>query len=165
MNELGHGLAFASKALPHIQEIQYGHIARIKPVLAKDILVFDWWIQNQDRTLSHQGGNPNLLWDQANAKLVVIDHNLAFDKSFDRQAFSESHIFARHLPDIRYDWVESSGYQTRLQDAFTEFDLACNDIPHEWWWVDDGVPALFDKEEARQMLSRFNQPDFWRIAP
>ncbi len=165
INELGDGLAFGSKAFPHVQEIQYIHVAKIKPALAKDVLVFDWWIQNQDRTLSSKGGNPNLLWDQTDAKLVVIDHNLAFDKSFDKRAFSENHIFASHLQAILYDWVDSTAYQTRLQDAFTEFDLACNDIPHEWWWVDDGVPALFDKEEARQVLSRFHQPDFWRIAP
>ncbi|MFZ6875942.1 HipA family kinase [Undibacterium sp. Di27W] len=165
INELGSGLAFGSRALPHIQEIHFTHLTKIKPALAKDVLVFDWWIHNQDRTLSSKGGNPNLLWDQRNAKLVVIDHNVAFDKNFDRQAFSENHIFAQYFPAIQYDWVDCTEYQTRLQDAYAEFDRACSDIPHEWWWVDDGVPALFDREETRQVLSRFNQQDFWRIAP
>lgn len=125
--------------------------------------MFDWWVHNSDRTLNERGGNPNLLWDQATENLVVIDHNTAFESIFDRVSFFQSHIFASVLPSIFGDLVEREAYIQRFSQAFDAFDRACDNVPPEWWWVDDGVPADFDRVAVRDALISFDQDFFWSM--
>lgn len=164
LHDLGAGLAFGSKALPHVQEFSVSHLQSAPLQLRKDVAMFDWWVRNADRTLSERGGNPNLLWDQDANKLVVIDHNQAFDELFDPQNFAALHVFHEDMPSIFDDLVERVTYRDRLAAAFAGFDLACDNVPPEWWWVDDGVPASFNREIVREILGRFDSDDFWRIA-
>lgn len=161
---LGSGLAFGSCAVPHVQELNYAQLAKVDISLSRNVLMFDWWVRNADRTLTAHGGNPNLLWDQQHSKLVVIDHNQAFDEDFDPLAFAESHVFNAHLPAIFEDMLERDAYTNRLSAAFEVFEQACDNLPEEWFWADDGVPAQFNIDAARELLSRFNKDDFWRIA-
>lgn len=60
---LGTGLAFGSQAQPHVLEITWPQVAKVPLQVRRDILVFDWWIRNDDRNFTELGGNPNLLWD------------------------------------------------------------------------------------------------------
>ena len=162
--ELGAGLAFGSRALPHAQEFSISHIPHVDVQTRKDVALFDWWVHNADRTLSEKGGNPNLLWDQQHSRLVVIDHNQAFDTDFDRQLFAQSHVFHSNLMDAFDDLVDRQIYLDRLATAFAEFDRACDNVPIEWWSVDNGVPTSFNRDAARAILCRFMTNDFWRIA-
>jgi hypothetical protein len=164
LHDLGGGLAFGSKALLHVQEFSISHLQSVSLQLRKDVVMFDWWVHNADRTLSERGGNPNLLWDQEASKLAVIDHNQAFDESFSPQSFAELHVFHKDLPSIFDDLVERVTYRDRLAAAFAEFDLACDNVPTEWWWVDEGVPASFNRETVREILGRFDSDNFWRVA-
>lgn len=66
--------------------------------------------------------------------------------------------------DLHDDWVERQAYADRLAATIAEFDLACDNVPPEWWWVDNGVPASFDRKSAREILRRFNDDNFWRVA-
>ena len=132
-HELGEGLAFASKELPHVQEFSFSLIPKVPEQLRKDVAVFDWWIHNADRKLTEKGGNPNLLWNLVDSRLAVIDHNQAFDMGFDTQSFAELHVFHQDFLPIADDWVERQAYADRLSAAFAEFDLACDNVPPEWW--------------------------------
>jgi len=161
--ELGSGLAFGSRSLAHVQEIQFHQLKLVDIQICKDVLMFDWWVRNSDRTLSEKGGNPNLLWDQTDRQLVVIDHNTAFEEKFDRKRFASNHIFADLLPQIFGDLVERELYTQRFQKSFAEFERACGTVPEEWWWVDDGVPAQFDKDAIKSSLTDFNKDFFWSI--
>lgn len=163
-NELGAGLAFGSRALPHVQEFTMAHLPQVDVQTRKDVVLFDWWVRNADRTLTAKGGNPNLLWDQAHSKLAVIDHNQAFDADFDASHFLELHVFHESLLAVFDDFVEREIYRDRLAAAFVEFDLACDNVPHEWWSVDNGVPTQFNRDTVRAFLRRFMNNDFWRIA-
>jgi len=49
-----------------------------------------------------------------------------------------------------------------MERALTVFDIACGEVPAEWWWVDDGVPADFDRLRVRTLLERFGTDGFWR---
>jgi hypothetical protein len=163
-NDLGGGLAFGSRALPHVQEFTVALLPDVDTQLRKDILVFDWWIRNADRNLTEKGGNPNLLWNQEACKLAVIDHNQAFDPGFSAHGFSQTHVFHKDIPAVFDDLVERVSYQDRLAQAFAELEHACDNVPPEWWWVDDGVPADFDRVAARVTLERYLSNDFWKIA-
>lgn len=161
--DLGAGLAFASRVLPHTQEFNMSLQAQVDTRLRRDILVFDWWVHNADRTLTELGGNPNLLWDQVDKKLVVIDHNQAFDREFNPHNFSHTHVFKSEIEHTFNDMVERLAYTDRLSLAFADFDSTCDNVPLEWWQVDEGVPADFSIEATRLQLGRFLDNQFWRI--
>lgn len=167
IKDLGSGLAFGSRALPHVQELNVAQLQssmqadEISERTARDIFMFDWWIQNGDRTLTSLGGNPNLLWDCEARQLAVIDHNCAFDTEFSGKSVFELHVFADAGRAVFSDLAERALYLERFARALTVFDDACDKVPAEWWWVDDGVPANFDRTEVKAMLSRFNIDTFW----
>ena len=163
-HELGAGLAFGSRELPHVQEFSFSHISHVPEQTRKDVALFDWWVHNADRTLTAKGGNPNLLWDQEHARLAVIDHNQAFDADFDPQRFAELHVFHESFLAVLDDLVGREACRDRLAAAFAEFDLACNNVPPEWWEVDNGVPTSFNRDATKRFLGRFMDNDFWRIA-
>lgn len=163
LTQLGAGPAFGSKALPHVQELTYAQLIQVPDRLAKDIFMFDLWINNADRHLTARGGNPNLLWDHEREQVVVIDHNQAFEPGFDAAAFFESHIFAAQGGQIFADMVERADYRQRFETALAGFDQACDNVPRAWWFHDHGVPADFDLNEARITLARFRQDNFWRM--
>lgn len=161
--ELGSGSAFGSRRHDFAQELTVSHLDLIDHAVQQDILVFDWWVHNQDRTLTEKGGNPNLLWDQGGGHVVVIDHNQAFDPDFDPVQFFELHVFAAQAPKVFEDLANRARYATRIEAALKVFDAACDEVPDAWWWKDDGVPADFDRKAARGLLERFDNDDFWRV--
>lgn len=163
-NELGAGLAFGSKALPYVQEFSMAHLPHVAAPTRKDVALFDWWVHNADRTLTAKGGNPNLLWDTQHSRLAVIDHNQAFDTDFDPRRFVELHVFHESLLAIFDDMIDRQAYHNRLAAAFAEFDPACDNVPPEWWAVDNGVPTAFNRDAVKESLRRFMNNDFWRVA-
>ena len=60
------------------------------------ILMFDRMIRNCDRT----DGNSNLLMTSSRSPMIyIIDHNSAFDKSYDRDEFMRNHILRDFYSD------------------------------------------------------------------
>lgn len=163
-SSLGSGAAFGSQVLTFTQELQWSQLHLIPKDLQQDILVFDWWLHNGDRSLTDKGGNPNLLWETQQKRLAVIDHNNAFDRKFSNKDFLESHVFRAQIPAVFEDLVAQSMYVERMETAFAAFEIACHNSPPEWWWIDHGVPCSFNKEVARQLLARFEKHSFWEIA-
>jgi hypothetical protein len=155
------GLAFGSREVIHAQELSYTQRSKIAHKLRRDVLMFDWWIRNGDRTLTEVGGNPNLLWDQRFKKLAVIDHNSAFDRTFNIEDFKHRHVFGEEFPVVFGDMLERNDYRDRLATILPEFDEACSAVPAEWWHVDHGVPTDFDRSSARAILSRILDDNFW----
>ena len=45
LHDLGGGLAFGTKALPHVQEFFMSHLQSVPLQLRKDVVLFDWWVQ------------------------------------------------------------------------------------------------------------------------
>ena len=123
-NGLGAGPAFASQHVDS-DDIAFSDLPRIPASLQRDVLVFDAWVRNMDRSLSEHGGNPNLRWckqahDFAPAQLLVIDHNLAFDAEFTADSFAACHAFAGQIPALKQDFALQLHYRDRMAAA-----LAC----------------------------------------
>ncbi|ABK43587.1 hypothetical protein Mmc1_1069 [Magnetococcus marinus MC-1] len=57
--DLGTGPAFGS-IHQQAMELTAQSMTEVPDHVQQDIFVFDWWIRNEDRTLSQYGGNPNL---------------------------------------------------------------------------------------------------------
>ena len=165
--ELGAGPAFGSRFVAHTQELSVSHLYDVPALLQRDVLVFDWWVRNSDRTLTSLNGNPNLLWDADAKQLVVIDHNVAFDREFDGHSFSAMHVFSQQIPTVFQDLVERVSYAERLRSALAAWAAACQNVPDEWWFADEErtVPADFDPDAVLALLGRCSHEDFWRLAP
>lgn len=159
--DLGGGIVFASRELPHPQELTATTRDLVPPELATDVLVFDWWLRNEDRHLTERGGNPNLLWDMQANELVVIDHNQAFDRDFSAERFLDSHVFADHWNRVFADHVERERYRAKLDAALAKLpDIRVN-IPDSWWFFAEGVPAAVTWDEIQACLHRCHRKEFW----
>lgn len=161
IGELGVGVVFASRELPHVQELTVTTRAKVAPELAKDVLVFDWWLRNEDRHLTEFGGNPNLLWDLQSDGLAVIDHNQAFDPDFNPTQFLETHVFAAYWNQVYGDHVERSAYVKRMEVVLVSLGAIRASIPDPWWFMDEGVPADVTWDEIACCLERCRHADFW----
>lgn len=164
-SELGHGIAFGSKelapakrlAMPFIPSDPNGQLSRI--------LLFDRWIHNSDRALTETGGNPNLLWDISRARVVLIDHDNAFDESFVLKEFWENHALRR----FRSAWsAENRPEMTAwLMAGAAHLDRLWDELPEEWLEDSFGDPrSRLDKTALKTVLScPQTQPDFWNLPP
>lgn len=92
---------------------------------------------------------------------MVIDHNNAFDPDFNAGKFFESHVFRGQFASVFEDCIERLTYIDRMKAAISAFDIACNNSPQEWWWIDHEVPCGFNKDAARRLLERFVDQSFW----
>lgn len=165
--DLGSLPLFASRKVEHVQEFSISHLDDVDAGLQRDVLAFDWWIHNGDRTLTTHSGNPNLLWDIDAHKLVVIDHNLAFEVGFDARSFGETHVFSGQIPFLDQDLIEPQRLREKCAWALEVWGDACKNLPSEWWFVDEEqtVPTNFDAAAALALLNRYEHEDFWGLTP
>lgn len=161
--ELGHGLAFGSLAIRSTMEVNVANIERVPIQTRQDLLVFDWWIRNEDRTLTEHGGNPNLLWNTEHEKIVVIDHNLAFDAHFNARDFLACHIFREEWNSVTQDWIMRADYADRMKRCLVELETIWDRMPDEWSWLGEGVPLAFDLNAAAQILNMCNTKELWEL--
>ena len=164
-NDLGSAPVFASRMVEKAQEFSLAHRNKVPASLRRDVLMFDGWIHNADRTLTTHGGNPNLLWRIAPSGLAVIDHNLAFDEGFDEELFCQTHVFAAEIPALDQDLFEAQRFHRKFASALEVWDQACETVPPEWWFADEAqiVPSAFDPSAALALLSRYADADFRRL--
>ena len=162
--EGGEGYVFGSEEITSCTEIKYDEIGKISPERQKDILLFDLWVYNEDRTLSELGGNPNLLLQSEQLKLYVIDHNLIFDNDFDHKSFWKTHIFRKIIKDHPFDMIDQLNYKNRMQETLTCWQLAWEAIPEDWKTLNEEV-GLFNPDETLQRLIADAKGNIWRKLP
>ncbi|NYH18930.1 hypothetical protein GGD41_006158 [Paraburkholderia bryophila] len=159
--DLGSGYVFASQVVDNVLELAWSHVGAVGVTTRRDLVVFDYWVHNQDRTLTELGGNPNLLWEPTGKDLIVIDHNQAFDDTFDNTTFFQTHVFAQSWNDVYQDFFDRPRYEHRMRVALERFEDVCDRMPESWLIVDDGVPGGLQPDHARAMLMEFSQDNFW----
>lgn len=163
--DLGAGPAFASRLIPNLNEIVFASVNSVPRDVRRDVLVFDWWVQNADRSLTDRGGNPNLFWEAATNDLVTLDHNQAFDPEFKAERFRDTHAFRSDMPDVFNDLAEMASYSSRLTACLEEWESAWSAMPEAWKHHDDEltIPTDFDAAACRQLLHRCSDANFWRL--
>ena len=94
------------------------------------------WPQLPDRVFIEGAGNPNLLWAEDQQRLVVIDHNLAFDPSL-MADFWTQHAFR----DARQVWSAAfcDGIGAEFRAALGQLQTIWNEMPEEWTEVECGL--------------------------
>ena len=154
------GLAFGSRVAPHTREFEPALLSTCSPDFRRDLVAFDWWVHNADRTLGDYSGNPNLLWDTERALPVVIDHNMAFDRDFEADKFLETHIFQADLAVLKADLVMRAEYEQRFAGLVPLLKDIWAELPQNWLITEYG-DVRFLQSEFFSVLNRVNQPHFW----
>lgn len=183
IRDLGAGRVFASMRIEDGQELTWSAAQGWPEKTMAVLLLLDLWIQNEDRSLSALGGNPNLLvtqipplpdddpegalWvDQPGREMLwAYDFNLAFDDDFNRERFFGAHVFGGLLKK----WPE--GFRERmepyLKHALSEVRTIFAELPPEWLYLDgdDSLPVQLDVERVISVLELpFTDPDlFWKL--
>lgn len=146
---------FASKSVALCETVTLEDARKVKHELQRDILVFDYWIQNSDRNLGPMGGNVNLLVGSNNRNLHVIDFNLAFEKGVDLEQMN-CHVFIKCLDYLPVDLIAQAEYGTRFDRAIAELPRILDKIPDGWV---DASPS--SKAIIETILERHKENDFW----
>lgn len=161
--DLGAGPAFGSCGR-RLVELNSSQKESVSDELQDDVLAFDWWVHNGDRTLTELGGNPNLFWDVESQSLLVLDHNQAFDPTFTASEFFSSHAFHGRARRLFSNWLARSELESRFDLVLADWGQIIASVPSEWLFVDDEqtVPTNFDSTQTYNLLTRFRtDPEFW----
>lgn len=161
VDDLRGGLAFASRAVENASDFSISNINSTPVTLRRKILLFDWWLRNEDRCLGDHGGNVNLILD-ANGDLNVIDHNLAFDRTFDSDAFMNGHVF-RECRSFFRDLVVRQEHMQMLGELVDSWGTITGLLPDDWLYrdndlIDQTEPTVAERLE---MLELFREERFW----
>jgi hypothetical protein len=159
--DLGTGPVFASTLVEDAQEITFADVAGIDAEMKQKVLLFDWWVRNEDRTLTEFGGNPNLLRTAGTGQLRVFDLNLAFDDTFDEIRFWQSHVFTGAVILWTDGFkLEMTGQMKRVLAHLPEI---WNEMPDDWRHQ-HGAEGL-NLVVVEQWLKRFETSpvEFWAI--
>ena len=158
--DLGQGYAVGSRQVQAVSELRHDEIPLIPTTLQQAILLFDYWVQNEDRTLSALGGNPNLLLNKTTSALFAIDYNLILPDTFDAALFWQTHVFrhARHHP---IGQTQQQQLEHKRQQALSQWETAWQQLPEEW--LDDNLSTgIFDEITIKQRLQHDPQGAIWR---
>jgi hypothetical protein len=163
-NSLGHGYVFGSEEITSTRELKYEQIAEIKEELKKDILLFDLWMRNEDRTLTASGGNPNLRWNVAESSLTMIDHNLILDPDFNKSEFWQTHAFKQTVIEHGVDQGERRHYEAKMQETLKRWSTVWKTMPDEW--IDENnASKTIDETFIFQQLEDDAQGNIWTRLP
>ncbi len=136
IGHLGRGILFGSRRELNLVELRHADLPRIDLNLKARVLAFDWWVANSDRVFIEGAGNPNLLWAEEAQRLVVIDHNLAFDPSL-MAGFWTDHAFREARQVWSTAFCEGLGKEFKL--ALAHLSAIWNEMPEEWTEVESGL--------------------------
>ncbi|MDF7798257.1 hypothetical protein P4C99_02200 [Pontiellaceae bacterium B1224] len=154
IRDLSEGAAFGSLHVDGAASLPPVEVSCVPEDLRRKILLFDWWVQNEDRTLGERGGNVNLLWSPAEQELTVIDHNNAFDREFDETAFFQNHAFRDERGKIPASFLLEQ--RAAFENMAGRFESLIRDFP-ESWTDRDGFPGDFVPETVCEILGRYDK--------
>lgn len=156
--EWGEGPVFASRVIPHAVEIRFTDLGKVPLRQQAEILLFDAWIGNEDRTLTREYGNPNMMWSDRDEQVSIIDHNLAFEST--PAQVRAVHAFA--AASAEWDVVFAAEWPQRLV-------AAANTLPHIWGqlpdiWIEDccGLLTLEQVRDRLQLFTDLRNPE-WNV--
>jgi hypothetical protein len=183
IRDLGAGTVFASRHIEGGRELDWNSAQKWPVETQAEVLLLDLWLQNEDRSLSALGGNPNLLvtdlpvpeadcegaqWPNQTRRemLWAYDFNLAFDEAFDRSRFFDTHVFGglvRRWPEGFRERMEP-----RLKVALSQARGILAELPLEWLHLDgdESLPVQLDLDRVIYELNLpFAEPDtFWKLS-
>ncbi len=152
--EWGEEPLFASRVVPNAVEIRFTDLAQVPRHQQAEILLFDTWIGNSDRTLGPLGGNPNLLWCDHGRSLHMIDHNLAFESA--PSEVRADHVFAE--ANREWDVIFFSGWAQRMAGTLDHLGSLWDELPEQWIEECAGRISLEQVRNRLQLITDLRNP-------
>ena len=140
------GIAFGSIELAQPDDLTFSQAESLPRELRAEVLAFDYWLRNSDRTLGPAGGNPNMLSSRGHP-LTLIDHGNAFDPEFEVRSFLANHAFT----PCRALWLEAARRRAWKKRA----KAALKRLPAMW----EAMPACWHENDGDEMLHDFRLED------
>ncbi len=157
---IGSGIAFASTKQDGIQWFELGFVDSVEQKLRRDLVMFDWWVRNQDR----EDNNTNLLWSSVSKSLYVIDFDASFEPSFFPTFFKNYHVFAKDWAEVSDDCLLRVDYENRFTEALAVLTEACDNLPSGWMNGDVSSDGQLNLDTVRTLLRRCETKDqIWRV--
>ncbi|MCQ9087400.1 HipA family kinase [Vibrio alginolyticus] len=150
-------ICFASEYISGAKEIQYSMLGNYDPEALRELYFFDYWIRNDDRCLSANGGNANLFVHPSHQRPFVLDHNLSLEANFDITKHKSNHL-AASIWDEKPDLVCFDDYKHRIEISLKDIDSVINSLPEEWL---ERYPRERIEEEIVTPLLRYKTDEFW----
>jgi hypothetical protein len=156
LHDLAEAPGFGSRWIDGLPTLNPADVSAVDDRLRREVLLFDRWLCNDDRT----DYNPNLLWNPLTRTLTVIDHNLTFSpdlidgRSVD--AFWSDHIFRGSRPGML-----TPAFRAAMAPAM---DRAMSALP-DWWaalpdeWTADVTGVTLDL--ITSTLDHYRADEFW----
>ncbi|QUM82025.1 hypothetical protein HWV01_17930 [Moritella sp. 5] len=130
---------FASQEVKSLTELKVIDLESMNPQVAKLLFFFDYLIQNEDRMLTENGGNPNLFINPINSDMTVFDHNLAFDVNYDFENNKNFHACREFWYEAQLELNFKHEMLEQLPIAIAELAEYAKGIPQEWLDSCDGL--------------------------
>ncbi len=154
-NYLGTGVGFASLWQNACEPLTPTMRDHQNPAVLATLYAFDHWIANGDRSLGEEDGNPNLLIQLSEKRLVVFDHNLAFSPQY-RSTELVTHAGLKGWKATGRSTGFIPNLQDRMRSAREVLDQLLGDLPDEWT---DERPDFLGT--LGTILDRSEAKDFW----
>lgn len=148
---------FASSYIQGTTEVDINSISQFEQRAIRDLFLFDYWILNDDRNLTIEGGNPNLFVHPNHDTPFVLDHNLAFSSDFNLNTFKNIHLGAKIWRES-VDLLVKEEYTPRIEKALSTLDKAIKSLPPEWV-ANYSLSSI--QNEITLPLQRFQHSNFW----
>lgn len=150
---------FGSMFVDGLTEMVFSQIDKIDKKTMLDLYIFDYWINNSDRSLTNLGGNPNAFIDINQASLVIFDHNLAFDNNFSVADHKSLHLASNiwNCDQTRID--DKLIYCDRFIDVMRHWQRFCDEIPIDWFDNEKAKSSFLDTIKVR--LLSYENIQFW----
>lgn len=158
IEDIGSNPAWGLREIPQAEVFSELHLADADEEMCIKVLLFDWFVENSDRGASRG----NLLWSTLTHSLHVIDHNLAFDKTFDKEVFWKEHLL-RDFRDRAFNDSHKKQLKNLLEQCILNVEGYFSNIPVEWSEADCFDFSAY-KNRVMSILNRLNtDPDlFWK---
>ena len=158
IEEIGRDPAWGLRAIPQAEVFSELHLVDADEEMCIKVLLFDWFVENSDRGSSRG----NLLWSTLSHSLHIIDHNLAFDETFDTKLFWKGHLL-KDFRDKAFNDLHKQQLKNLLEQCILNMAGYFSNIPPEWSDAD-----CFDfreyKNRVMSILNRLNTNSelFWK---
>lgn len=159
------GVGFGSYAVGQdYRDLQSSDLTKLNKELLAEVLLFDYWIKNQDRQMGPVGGNPNTMVHYDRNEFYLIDHDNAFDQTFDMKLFSQLHIGRNQ----REYWLKADrreAWAKKVEASLKHLDDFWEELPEDWLYseLDTNSEPCYTLSPIRDLLLRpLTDPEaFW----
>ncbi|MCC5827568.1 HipA family kinase [Alkalimonas sp.] len=154
----GDTVVFGSRLISGLLEVTHSNVLKLPVKFARDLFLFDYWIKNEDRTMTEHSGNPNLFYRAGSDNYVVLDHNLAFDEDYHFSRNAHLHPGYKVWFNSQQDVLWQDHYSAKLTIALQGFEQYASSLPATW--LDEEPDYL---QQIRRTLSQYNDDEFWEV--